>query len=367
MMQDVMQELQEIRALAREFAQSELRPHVEKWDHDRTFGSDVIAQVAELGFFGMTASEAFGGMAFDLVTYAAALEEIAWGEPSIALVIAQHAQAAILLEQNASDELKSQWLESITSGEAQPCFAMAEEHAGSDLAQARTKAEKQGDQWQIRGSKAWVTHANAARLVFVLASVDDQNLALFAVPVSDGVKIGPRANTLGLRPVEIGALEIDAKVPDSARVLGPLPIEGLLDAWKNIARVSIAAISLGIAQAALDHALRYANEREQFKTRLREFEGIQYKLADMAIRIEASRSLLERAARSGSAQLITMAKVFASKSAMWVTTEAVQIFGGYGYMRDYPVEKLMRDAKAMEMLEGANELLRVEIAQALYD
>lgn len=364
-MPDVMQELQEIRTLARDFARAELRPQVEKWDHERAHGVDTFTQVAELGFFGMLIGEAHGGMGFDLPTYAAALEEIAWGEPGVALIVAQSALAAQLIQQHGSDALKQQWLEKLATGQVQPAFALAEEDAGADLNGIVTRATRQDDQWRITGSKAWVTNGERAQLLLVLAAVEG-GYGLFAVPRQAGVSTGDRVKTLGLLPVDLRSLQISATVPASALLVGPGTMPAVLRAWDELARLSIAAISLGIAQGALDHALGYADIREQFRTRLRHFEGLQHKIADMGIRTEAARALLQRATAEQDRRITAMAKVFASETAMWVTTQAVQVFGGYGYMRDYPVEKLMRDAKAMEMLEGANEILRVAIAESYY-
>ena len=360
-----MQELQEIRTLARDFARTDLRPHIEKWDHDRAFGEDTIAQIAELGFFGMMIPDTHGGMGFDLPTYAAALEEIAWGEPAVALIVAQSAAAAHLIQHSGSDALKQQWLEQIATGAALPCIALAEENAGADLSGMTTKAVQQGSGWKISGTKAWVTNASAAQLVIVLAAVGER-YALFAVPREAGITNGERVNTLGLRPVELASLKIDATVGSEALLHGPAPLPDILRSWDELARISVSAISLGISQAALDHALGYADVREQFRTKLREFEGLQFKIAEMSIRTEAARAILQRATAENDRRITAIAKVFSSETAMWVTTNAVQIYGGYGYMRDYPVEKLMRDAKAMELLEGANEILRVEIAKSFY-
>jgi alkylation response protein AidB-like acyl-CoA dehydrogenase len=273
----------EIRQMARQFAQSDVRPYVEKWDHDGVIPPETLAQIAELGFFGMLMPEEHGGMAFDTATYAAAIEELAWGEAGLALLVA----AANV---SGSDEMK----------------------------EAR------------------------------LALVADDNGGMFLVPAKGS---GPRVSTLGFRTIEIVRAERGGSATQTS----------------DTALIGVAAIAIGIAQAALEHARAYADEREQFGTRLRDFEGLQYKLAEMATRIAAARALLlavcnEDASGSGA----SMAKVFASEAAMWVTTQAVQIFGGYGYMRDYPVEKLMRDAKATEMLEGSNESLRVTIARNLY-
>jgi alkylation response protein AidB-like acyl-CoA dehydrogenase len=282
-------ETMEIRQMARQFAQSDVRPHVEKWDHDGAIPPETIAQIAELGFFGMLTPEEQGGMAFDTATYAAAIEELAWGEAGLALLVA------------------------------------AANVAGSDDVQD-------------------------ARLEMLA----DDTGGMFLVPATAS---GERVSTLGFRTVEIIHSERRRTATQST----------------DAALIGVAAIAIGIAQAALEHARAYADEREQFGTKLRDFEGLQYKLAEMATRIAAARALLQAVCHedgsgsgSGSGSGASMAKVFASEAAMWVTTQAVQIFGGYGYMRDYPVEKLMRDAKATEMLEGSNESLRVTIARNLY-
>src|SRR5688500_8745306 len=279
----------EIRQMARQFAQSDVRPHVEKWDHEGTIPHETLSEVAELGFFGMLVPEEQGGMAFDTATYAAAIEELAWGEAGLALLVA------------------------------------AANVAGSaDIKDAR------------------------------LEMLADDAGGMFLVPAKGP---GARVSTLGFRTIEIIRSE---RSPEAAQS-------------SDVALISVAAIALGIAQAALDHARAYADEREQFHTKLRDFEGLQYKLAEMATRIAAARALLlavcvpdGSGSGSGSGSGAAVAKVFASEAVMCVTTQAVQIFGGYGYMRDYPVEKLMRDAKATEMLEGSNESLRVAIARDLY-
>ena len=276
-------ETMEIRQMARQYAQSDVRPHVEKWDHDGALPAETIEQIAELGFFGMLTPEEQGGMAFDTATYAAAIEELAWGEAGLALVVA------------------------------------AANVAGTD---------------EVRDAR--------------LEMFADDTGGMFLVPATAS---GERVSTLGFRTVEIVRSERHRTDAQSS----------------DVALIGVAAIAIGIAQAALEHARAYADEREQFGTKLRDFEGLQYKLAEMATRIAAARALLQAVCHddeSGSGA--SMAKVFASEAAMWVTTQAVQIFGGYGYMRDYPVEKLMRDAKATEMLEGSNESLRVTIARDLY-
>lgn len=360
-------DLEEIRTLARDFAQTELRPHTERWDHERSVDVSTFAQLAELGFFGMLVSEPHGGMGFDLAAYAAVLEEIARGEASVAVVVANTTCAAALIERFGTDAQKTEWLERIASGEARATVAIAEEQAGSDASAVETTATPRDVGSALNGTKRWVSSGGEATLAIVYAR-GESGPGLYLVPRhTDGYNIGTRDDTLGLRPLELVTVQFENAALEPHALLGSaVDADEQLAGVRSAARAGIAAIAVGIAQAALDHAIEYANVREQFNTKLRNFEGIQFKLADMASRTAAARALLMEATSANDEQRISMAKIFASESAMWVTTQAVQIFGGYGYMRDYPVEKLMRDAKAMEMMEGSNEVIRVEVARELY-
>ena len=350
----------EIRQLARQFAQAELRPHVEKWDHEGQLDPQILAQLAELGFFGMLIPESFGGMEFDLPTYVSALAELAWGEPAVAYIVATCNHVARTIVQHGTDAQKRRWLEPMARGETVCCIAAAEATAGVDLNALATRAERDGDDWIITGSKVWVSNGGHAQLALVLARTANAVISGFLVPTDvNGYRVGARETTMGLRPLEIVGVQLDGvRVPADAELQFPLA--------RVPQTLGVAAIATGIAQAALDHAVGYADIREQFHTRLREFEGIQYKLAEMATRVAAAQALLQRAAEDPTEQNRAMAKYLASENAMWVTTNAVQIYGGYGYMRDYPVEKLMRDAKATEIMEGPNEVQRVLIARELY-
>ena len=366
-------ELQEIRQLARQFAESELRPHVEKWDHDAALDPQVLGQLAELGFFGMLIPEAYGGMEFDLPTYVSVLEELAWGEPSVALTVAASSFVADVIVRNGTDDQKRRWLEPISNGAVLACLALSEEAAGSDAASLATRAIGNGDDWVITGEKKWVTGGSIAQLALVLAQTGNnqskgRSIGAFLVPTdATGYQVGRRETTMGFRSLEIVSVRLDNVKVSSDQLLGD-PAQGFVYATQtmDIGRLAISAIAVGIAQAALDHAIGYADIREQFGEKLRKFEGIQFKLAEMATKVEAARALLQRAAADPTSKLASMIKLFASETAMWVTTQAVQIYGGYGYMRDYPVEKLMRDAKATEILEGTNEIQRVLIARELY-
>lgn len=356
-------ETMEVRQLARQFAESELRPHVERWDHDRAIDPAVFSQLAELGFFGMLVPEAHGGMEFDLPTYAAVLEELAWGEPAAALTVATVSLVADAIVAHGSAAQKQQWLEPLARGETIACLAISEE-PGSEPADMAARATRAGEGWVLSGTKKWVTNGRAAGLALVIAHVD-RGLAAFLTPAgARGYSAGRREDTMGLRPLEIVSVELEqVQLPPEA-LLG-LPEPAALFASAP-AQVAIAAVAVGISQAAFEYARGYADVREQFGQKLRDYEGIQFKLADMITRTEAARSLLQKAAQDGHAAMAAMAKIFASETAMWVTTQAVQIYGGYGYMRDYPVEKLMRDAKATEIMDGSNDRLRALIARGLY-
>jgi alkylation response protein AidB-like acyl-CoA dehydrogenase len=368
-------ELAQVRELAAEFAAAELRPHVERWDAERALDPEALGHMAELGFWGMLATEEHGGLGFDLPTYLAVLEGLSWGEPSVGLTLSIHSAFGVrLIQEHGTDAQRQRWLARLASGDVIACFALSEEDAGSDARALRTRARREGDGWVLSGTKKWVTNARIAGLALVVARIEGSDperpaFGTFLVPTdAPGFAIGARETTMGLRPVEVLTVRLEEVALGPEALLGAegegmaLAMEGL-----RIGRLGVAAQAIGIARAALEHAVAYAGEREQFGQALRRFEAIQFKLADMSVRTAAAAALLGRAARDPTPANASMAKLFASEAAMWVTTQAVQIFGGYGYMRDYPVEKLMRDAKATEIYEGTNEIQRVIIARSLYD
>jgi alkylation response protein AidB-like acyl-CoA dehydrogenase len=357
------QEVGEIRALAREFAAAELRPNTEQWDSEGALGTDVLAKLAELGFFGMLVPEDDGGMGFDAVTYAAALEELAWGEAGVAVLVAHSVMAADLIARYGSAEQKQSWLGRLAAGESTGCIAFSEDDGVSRSSELRTRAQADGDGWRLTGHKKWVTNGAGAAVAVVLATTEE-GPTLFMVPAV-AMTVTGRAATLGLRSVAVVDVELDSRLGQE-QLLARLDAEPDGDSdW--LGRLSTAAIAVGIAQAALDHAVRYAGEREQFGRPIRMFEGIQHKLAEMATRVVAARALVGRsAADPHDAAASAMAKLLAAECAMYVTNEAVQVFGGYGYMKDYPVEKLMRDAAATGIMHGSSETQRLRIAELLY-
>lgn len=373
----------QIRAMAREFAAGELRPHTARWDAERELPAGLFGKLAELGFLGMRIPEEHGGLGLDMVTYLLALEALAWGDAAAALAVAIHnGPVAHLLLERGTDEQRSRWLPAMASGEALAAFALSEEGAGSDPSALALAAEEKGDHWILRGEKRWVTNGDRAGLLVVFARTDGapgerEGISAFLVPrETGGVEVTRRERTLGVSASETVGLGFEGvRVPGDA-LLGERG-EGYAAAMSALVpgRMGVAAQALGIAGAAYEHALAYAGEREQFGRPLDRLGAIREKLAGMAIRIAGARAHLLAMARvldgegGGDATLpasrragAAMAKVMASEAAMWTTDEAVQIFGGYGYMRDYPVEKLMRDAKGTEIYEGANEVLRAAIA-----
>jgi len=369
------EEVQEVSQLARQFAEAELRPNVERWDRERSLDAQVLHELAELGFFGMLAPESAGGMAFGLPAYVAALEALAWGEPTVALVLAMHSAFGVWpIAMHGTEAQKAAWLDALASGERIACLALSEPGAGTDLTAMHTRAERSGGGWVLNGKKQWVSAAGLANVALVVARTapaGDQGhgaVGVFITPLETrGVSIGQREDTLGLRPLPFAQLTFEnVRLPADAALGEMTGGAEEIHAGMDLARLGIAAQAVGIAHAALEHALAYADQREQFDTRLRDFEGVQYKLADVATRVEAARALLLHAAQTGEGKHAAMAKLFSSEAAMWCATQAVQIFGGYGYMRDYPVEKLMRDAKATEIYESTNEMQRLAIARELY-
>ncbi len=368
----------EIQALARQFAAAELAPRSAKWDEARALDEGVFGELAELGFLGMLVPEEFGGLDFDVLTYLVVLEELARGDAAVALAVAIHnGPVAGMVARHGSEEQKSAWLPRLASGEALGAFALSESGAGSDPSALETRAEEGGDGWALTGEKRWVTNGARAGLAIVMARMEAGAIGAFLVdPAQDGYSAHGGEKTMGLRASQTVSVSLaDAHGDPLGR-----PDRGLAYALSALdtGRVGIAAQAVGIAQAAMEHATRYAMEREQFGRHLADFGAIQAKLAEMLRQILGARALtygageVLQASRSGATSRegpdgltarAAVAKLAASEAATWVADEAVQIFGGYGYMRDYPVEKLLRDAKGTEIYEGTSEILRLVIAR----
>ena len=372
----------EIQSLARDFAEGELRPHAAAWDEARAVDDGVFAKLAELGFLGMRVPEAYGGLDFDTPTYLGVLEELAWGDASVALAVAIHnGPVCGMVLRHGSDAQKQHWLPRLAGGETLGAFALSEPDAGSDAGALTTEAVAQGDQWSLSGVKRWVTNGARAGLVVVFARTPQGVTAFLVEPDRKGYVVEGAERTLGLRASQTVTVSLDQVTVDGSGVLGQ-PGQGFRYALEalDVGRVGIAAQAVGIARSAMEHSVRYALERHQFGQALADFGATQVKLAEMHRRILGARALAHdagaaldaatagehpRSGPDGVTARAAVAKLAASEAATWIADEAIQIFGGYGYMRDYPVEKLLRDAKGTEIYEGTNEIMRHVIAREI--
>lgn len=378
-------EQEAIRELAREFAEGEIVPRAADWDRRRAFDRGVLDQLAELGFLGMLTPEDYGGLGLDLPTYLVAFEELARGDAALSLTLhIQNGPVPYLLVSHGSQKQKDAWLPKLASGAKIAGFALSEAGAGSDPAAMATTAREDGGMWTLSGRKKWVTNGSRADVMLVFARTGcsasgRSTFGAFLVDTSaPGYRVGKRERTMGLRASETVEVELDDVRIAGDRLLGN-PSRGFAYALESLdlGRLGIGAQAVGIASAALEHAVRYARERRQFGRPIAAFGAIRSKLAAMATRIAGSRALVMDSARAWEARdrlgadavpvtaRSAMAKLMASETAGWVTEEAVRIFGGYGFMREYPVEKLMRDAKATEIYEGTSEIQRLVIGRSL--
>lgn len=366
--------------MARDFAAAHIAPFAAEWDRTREFPADLIRKMGELGFFGMLLPEAYDGLGLDTLTYLLAMEEIAYadGAASISMGVHNSLPTQMLLRWG-SDAQKERWLRPMARGELLGAFALSEAEAGSDASALAAQAARTADGWTLNGMKAWVTNGATAGVVLIMARTDREGvrkgargISAFIVPTgTPGYQAQKAEDKMGLRASNTCSVALtDLHLPADA-LLGE---EGMGFTYALAAldggRLGVAAQAIGIARAALDHSVRYASERKQFQKPIAAFQAIQFKLADMAVQIAASQCLLHEAARRKDAgedvtQWASMAKLYAGEMVMRVTTDAVQIFGGYGYMRDYPVERLMRDAKVITIYEGTSEVQRMVIAREL--
>lgn len=381
-------ERREVRGLAREFAAAEIAPRAAAWDRDGAYGRDVLDKLGELGFLGMLVPEEYGGLGLDAGTYLAALEELAKGDASVALAVSIHNGPVVrLLMAHGSAAQKSRWLPALASGEKIGGFALSEPEAGSDPGGLATEARRNADGWTVSGVKRWVTNGGRADLICVFARTEeggdgpvsagsqDGAIGAFLVETdAEGYRPGRREKTMGLRASETVEVALDRVHLEPDRLVGDRAkgLSHALDAI-DVGRLGVAAQAVGIAQAAMEHAASYAGERRQFGRPIAAFGAVRSKLAVMATRIAASRALLMEAARAweaspgkpSAALWPAMAKLQASETAAWVTDQAVNVLGGCGFMREFPVERLMRDAKATEIYEGTSEILRMVIGRSV--
>ncbi len=371
----------EIRQLARDFARTEIAPHSDKWDRDATMDPSILEKLATLGFLGMMVPEQYDGLGLDTVTYLVALEEIAAVDASVAVAMSVHNSLPTqMILRYGTDVQRQRFLPAMARGETLGAFALSEPEAGSDAAAMTTQAVRDGTDWVLDGTKAWVTSGDQAGLILAMARTDRpgerrgaRGISAFIVtPDLQGFRVGKKENKLGLRASPTVQVTFDRMRVPADHLLGQEG-KGFVYAMQSLdhGRLGVAAQAVGIARAALEYSVHYAAERRQFGHPIKEFEAIQFKLANMATRVTAARALLYSAASAKDrgepiTQFSSMSKLFASETAMWVTTEAIQIFGGYGYMKEYPVERLFRDAKVTEIYEGTSEIQRIVIARQLY-
>jgi alkylation response protein AidB-like acyl-CoA dehydrogenase len=370
-----------IQSAARDFALAELAPHADMWDREGFFDRRAAAKLGALGFLGMMIPESYDGLGLDTCTYLTALEEIAAVDASTAVLMSVHNSLPTQMLLNfGSEAQKQRYLRPMARGEWLGAFALSEPDAGSDAASLRTQAVREGDHYRLTGVKSWVSAGGHADVILAMARTDSPNerkgargISTFIVtPDMPGFAVGKKEDKMGLRGSETVQLVFDDLLVPAENRLGDEGM-GFVYAMQSLdnGRLGIAAQAIGIARAALEHSVRYAAERHQFGKPIKDFQAIQFKLADMATRVTAARALLFATASAKDrgepiTQYGSMCKLMASETAMWVTTQAIQIYGGYGYVKEYPVERLFRDAKVTEIYEGTSEVQRIVIARELY-
>ena len=368
-----------LKRTVREFAESELAPHSREWDEKQEFPREVFTKLGELGLMGVVWPAEYGGSGLDTLDYAVVMEELARVDAGVALSVAAHnslCSGHIFLA--GSDEQKQKYLAPLARGEKVGCWGLTENSAGSDAGGTRTTAVRDGGEWVINGSKTFITNGRIADTAVIMAVTDrgqgKKGISAFVVERGTrGFRAGKKEDKLGVRSSDTSELVFeDCRVP-AGNLLGREG-HGFLDSLRILdrGRIGIAAFSLGIAQASLEASIRYAKGRRQFGHAIAEFQAIQFKIADMAMQVDAARLLTWRAAhlrdrgREHTAQS-SMAKLFASEAAVHAALDAIQIHGGYGYVKDYPVERYLRDAKLGTIGEGTSEVQRLVIARELLE
>lgn len=366
-----------IQQAAREFAQNECKPGVIDRDEHQKFPAEQVKKMAELGFLGMMVDSKYGGGGMDTISYVLAMEEISKVDASCSVIVSVNNSLVCWgIEHFGNEEQKQKYLAPLAKGEKIGAFCLSEPEAGSDATSQRTTAVDMGDYYLLNGTKNWITNGSSASTYLVMAQTHPELghkgiNCLIVEKGMEGFTVGPKENKMGIRGSDTHSLMFDnVKVPKANRI-GEDGF-GFKFAMKTLSggRIGIASQALGIASGAYELALAYTKERKAFGKLISQHQAIQFKLADMATRIEAARLMIFRAAWLKDNGLNydkegAMAKVFASETAMWVTTEAVQIHGGYGYVKEYHVERLMRDAKITQIYEGTSEVQRIVISRAV--
>ena len=367
----------QVREMARRFADEVVAPQARELDETEMFPAETVRQMGELGFLGLPYPEAYGGAGLDTLAYVIAVEEIARACGSTALTLAAHVSLGCgPVAAFGTEEQKQKFLTPMAKGVALGAFGLTEANAGSDAAGTQTRAERVPGGWRVNGSKIYITNGSVAKYITFTARTDashgTKGISAFIMDTATaGFKVGKKEKKMGLRGSDtVEVVFEDCFVPEE-NLLGD-PSGGFTAFMRTLTggRISIGALALGLAQGAFEHSLKYAKERRQFGQPIANFQAIQFMLADMASKIEASRLLVYQAAMLRDrghdyVKQASMAKLFASEAAMWVTDKAIQIHGGIGYCRDVPVERMHRDAKLMEIGEGTSEIQRLVIAREL--
>ena len=360
---------------AHDFAAQFIAPHVMEWDESQTFPVELFKKAGQMGFMGILVPESLGGSGLGYHEYIAIIEEISKIDPSIGLSVAAHNSLCTNhLLMFGSVEQKEKWIPKLATGEWIGAWGLTEHNTGSDAGGMSTTAVREGDEWVINGAKNFITHGISGDIAVIIARTgekgDSHGMTAFAIEKgTPGFTSGKKENKLGMRASETAELIFDnCRIPDSQRI-GEIG-EGFIQSMKILdgGRISIAALSLGVAKGAYEAALKYAKEREQFGKPISKFQGISFKLAEMATEIEAAELLTHKAAflkNEGKpmSKYSAMCKMYASEVCVKVANEAVQIHGGYGYTKDFPVEKFYRDAKLCTIGEGTTEIQKVVIAK----
>ena len=369
-------EHREIQTLARDFASAEIEPHASAWDRERRFPRELLNKLGGLGLMGVCVPEEYGGAGADFLSYILVLEELSRADAGVGVTVAVHTSATTLpILSFGTGEQRSRFVPPLARGEAIGAFALTESGSGSDAGSLRTRAEPDGDGWRVTGAKQWITNGAFGGTILAFARTDPdvsgpRGISAFLV---DGgrVQVAREEEKLGLNSSSTVDLVLDGVFVEQDRLLHELG-KGFTVAMATLdgGRIGIAAQALGIAQAAYDVAREYALERRQFGRRIADFQAIQWKLADMSLEIDAARLLVYRAAWRKQAGLShteegAKAKLYASEVARRQTAEAIQILGGYGYTKEFPVERYYRDAKITEIYEGTSEIQRLVIARSI--
>lgn len=377
MLFELTEEHKTIQMAARDFSREELLPGVIERDDNQVFPADQVRKLGELGFLGMMVDPAYGGAGMDALSYVLVMEELSKVEAATSVVVSvNNSLVCYGLEAFGNEEQKQTYLKPLASGECIGAFCLSEPEAGSDATSQRTTAVDMGDYYLLNGTKNWITNGKNARYYLVIAQTYPEkghkgiNCLIVEEDMPGFIK-GPKENKMGIRASDTCSLQFtDVKVPKANRI-GEDGF-GFKFAMKTLSggRIGIAAQALGIAQGAYELALEYSKQRKAFGKPISEHQAVAFKLADMATRIEAARMLVYKSAWLKDQGMnydlaSSQAKLFASETAMWVTTEAVQIHGGYGYVKEYHVERLMRDAKITQIYEGTSEVQRIVISRSV--